>query len=56
MTLVIDKNNANKLPDLLKKRIKSKSSKGKLVKHFGVLKRNIDGLEYQHKIRASVFV
>lgn len=53
MTLVIDKNNANKLPELLKKRLKSKPSKGKLAKHFGGLKRNIDGLEYQQKIREN---
>jgi hypothetical protein len=51
MTIVIKNTTSNKA---INKTIESpqakKTSKG-LRKHFGVLKRGIDGLEYQKKIR-----
>ena len=42
----------SKIDDLLKKKEKS-NSEGNLSKHFGKLKRNIDGLEYQLEIRKN---
>ncbi len=53
MTLKIDKNNAKDLPKLLASRLKSKSKKSSLSKHFGNLKRDLDGLQYQHKMREN---
>lgn len=53
MTLRIDKNNANDLPKLLANRLKKKPRKSPLTKHFGNLKRDIDGLEYQLKMREN---
>lgn len=37
------------MQELLKKVISP--NKGKMLKHFGALKRDIDGLEYQKKMR-----
>lgn len=53
MTLVIDKNNANRLSDLLKEKLSKKVNKGNLSKHFAALKRGIDGFEYQQKAREN---
>ena len=53
MTLIIDKNSVNELPKLLASRLKRKSKKSSLSKHFGKLKRELDGLEYQHKMREN---
>lgn len=53
MTLIIDKNNVNDLPKLLASRLKRKSKKSSLSKHFGKLKRELDGLEYQQKMREN---
>jgi hypothetical protein len=53
MVLIIKKKESKKeIETLLKKRGKS-NSQGNLVKHFGKLKRNIDGLEYQLEIRKN---
>ena len=38
-----------KIQEILKKAVKLK--KGNMAKHFGALKRGIDGLAYQKKIR-----
>jgi hypothetical protein len=53
MTLIIDKNNVNDLPKLLASRLKRKSKKSSLSKHFGKLKRELDGLAYQLKMREN---
>jgi len=53
MTLVIDKSNSKNLAKLLTDKLKRKPKKGNLAKHFGKLKRNLDGLEYQNEIREN---
>lgn len=53
MTVIIDKSNSNNLAKILKEKLKKSSSKGNLTKHFGNLKRNIDGLKYQIEIREN---
>jgi hypothetical protein len=53
MVLIIKKKETKKdIDSLLKKKEKS-NSEGNLSKHFGKLKRNIDGLEYQLEIRKN---
>ena len=53
MVLIIKKKETKKeIDNLLKKKEKS-NSEGNLSKHFGKLKRNIDGLEYQLEIRKN---
>ncbi len=47
MTLVINKNNSANDSKILAEKLKKRSTKGNLVKHYGKLKRNIDGLKYQ---------
>jgi hypothetical protein len=51
MTVKIDKNSSINLKQILIDKLKKKPTKGNLSKHFGKLKRNIDGLEYQIAIR-----
>lgn len=51
MTLVIDKNGSKNLKKLLSEKLNKTPKKGNLSKHFGKLKRAIDGLEYQLLIR-----
>ncbi|WPR75021.1 hypothetical protein [Algoriphagus sp. NG3] len=53
MTLIIDKSNEKNISKILKERLKKSSTTGNLAKHFGKLKRNIDGLDYQLAIRAN---
>ena len=53
MTVLIDKNNSKNLSEILKEKLKKRNKKGNLAKHFGKLKRNIDGLEYQITIREN---
>ena len=54
MVLIIKKKNSKKeIETLLEKKEKSSSNQGNLSKHFGKLKRNIDGLEYQLEIRKN---
>lgn len=51
MTLLIDQSNAKDLAKLLKEKLDKQPSKGNLAKHFGKLKRKIDGYKYQIDIR-----
>ncbi len=51
MTLIIDSSNSNEIDKILTEKLKKTPIKGNLSKHFGKLKRNIDGLEYQKNIR-----
>lgn len=53
MTLVIDKSNAKNLDTILNEKLNKVSKKGNLSKHFGKLKRNIDGLGYQFELRKN---
>jgi len=53
MTLVIDKNNAGNISEILTDKLKKKTRKGNLTKHFGKLKRNLDGLQYQAAMREN---
>jgi len=47
MTVVIDKSNLKNTSKILSEKLKKSKKSGNLSKHFGKLKRNIDGLEYQ---------
>ncbi|MBV6881434.1 hypothetical protein NG800_015965 [Epilithonimonas ginsengisoli] len=51
MTLIIDKNNSKNVSKILKEKLQKSNSQGNLAKHFGKLKRDIDGLKYQIAIR-----
>jgi hypothetical protein len=51
MTLIIDSSNSKEIDKILSEKLRKTPSKGNLSKHFGKLKRNIDGLEYQKNIR-----
>jgi len=53
MTLVIDKNNSKNITTLLMSKLKKEPKKGNLAKHFGKLKRDIDGLKYQIELRKN---
>lgn len=53
MTVIIDKNNSKNAAKILSEKLKKKRKKGNLVKHFGKLKRNIDGLDYQNSVREN---
>ncbi len=53
MTLLIDKSNAKNIAKLLTEKLKKEPKKWNLAKHFGKLKRNLDGLKYQIKIREN---
>ena len=47
MTVVIDKSNLKNTSKILSEKLKKSTKTGNLTKHFGKLKRNIDGLSYQ---------
>jgi DNA-binding HxlR family transcriptional regulator len=47
MTVVIDKSNLKNTSKILSEKLKKLTKSGNLAKHFGKLKRNLDGLEYQ---------
>lgn len=51
MTIVIKNTTSNKAIDGIIESLKTKKPSKGLRKHFGALKREIDGLEYQKKIR-----
>ena len=53
MTLIINKDSPEKIAKLLENKLSTKSRSGKLNKHFGKLKRKIEGLNYQKLIRAN---
>ncbi len=53
MTVIINKENPDKVADILAKKLNIKTPKGNLEKHFGKLKRKIDGLNYQILIREN---
>jgi hypothetical protein len=53
MTIVINKSNFKSTSKILSEKLKKSEKKGKLSKHFGKLKRNIDGLTYQTSMREN---
>jgi hypothetical protein len=53
MTVVIDKSNSKSTAKILSEKLKKSTKTGNLTKHFGKLKRNIDGLEYQNSAREN---
>ena len=53
MVLIIKKKETKKEISLLLEKREKKISVGNLSKHFGKLKRNIDGVEYQLEIRKN---
>jgi len=53
MVLIIKKKITKKEIDILLEKKDKTSSKGNLSHHFGKLKRNIDGLEFQLEIRKN---
>ncbi len=53
MTLIINKSNSKNIAKLLTDKLKKEPKKGNLAKHFGKLKRNLDGLNYQIKLREN---
>lgn len=53
MTIIINKSNLKNTSKILSEKLKQSEKKGNLSKHFGKLKRNIDGLEYQTSMREN---
>jgi hypothetical protein len=54
MTLVINKNQSVKeIKLMLEKKLVKTDKTGNLAKHFGKLKRNLDGLKYQNETRKN---
>ena len=53
MAVVIDKNNSKNATKILREKLTKSNKKGNLAKHFGKLKRKIDGLQYQIAIREN---
>ena len=53
MTLLLNLKKQQEVSKLLDQKLKQPVGKGKLTTHFGKLKRNIDGLAYQQKIREN---
>ncbi len=51
MTVIIRKTDIKNLSKILTNNLDEKDSSGKLTKHFGKLKRDLDGLKYQSEIR-----
>lgn len=51
MTIVINKENLKDSSKILSDKLRKPKKKGNLSKHFGKLKRNLDGLAYQNSIR-----
>ena len=51
MIIIVKKTNLKEVISDLKKKIESKEHNNGLKKHFGKLKRNLDGLTYQHQKR-----
>ena len=53
MIVVIVKSNVKNTAKILSDKLKKSTKTGNLSKHFGKLKRNIDGLEYQTSAREN---
>ena len=53
MTVTIGKKNAKEVSKILSEKLRSPKKAGNIAKHFGKLKRNIDGLTYQQEVREN---
>ena len=53
MAVIIGKSNSRNTSKILSEKLKKSSKTGNLMKHFGKLKRNIDGLKYQISLREN---
>ena len=53
MTVLIDKSNLKDTSKILSEKLKKSTKIGNLFKHFGKMKRNIDGLAYQISAREN---
>ena len=53
MTVIINKRNKKETHRILSEKMKKKKQNGKLSKHFGKMKRKIDGLAYQITVRSN---
>jgi hypothetical protein len=53
MTVIIDKTNSKNISKILNEKLGKRKKTGNLTKHFGKLKRKIDGLVYQLDIRKN---
>jgi hypothetical protein len=53
MTIIIDKSNSMNADKILKEKLNKTAKSGNLKKHYGKLKRNLDGLEYQLATREN---
>lgn len=51
MTVKIDKTNSKDLSKIIAEKLGKRKKNGNLAKHFGKLKRKIDGMEYQQELR-----
>ena len=53
MTIVIDKSNSEDTSKILNELLKKSAKTGNLTKHFGKLKRGVDGLKIQISVREN---
>ena len=53
MTVDLKRISQSELQELLKKKLNKPKKAGNIDKHFGKLKRNIDGLKYQKSVRQN---
>lgn len=53
MTVLINKKNSKNISKILTEKLKKQKKEGNFAKHFGHLKRDIDGLKYQLEIREN---
>lgn len=53
MIVIIDKSNRKNTSKILSEIFKKSPKTGNIAKHFGKLKRNIDGLKYQVSMRRN---
>ncbi|MBX3042637.1 MAG: hypothetical protein KIT33_00935 [Candidatus Kapabacteria bacterium] len=53
MNVAVDKINLRKSNKSLSDKPEKSDKSGNLSKHFGKLRRNIDGLKYQQEVRAN---
>lgn len=54
MTVIIHRSNVKDTSKILQEKLKKTPKKGNLAKHFGKLKRNIDGMSYQNSARQDL--
>ena len=53
MTITVGKNSTKEIIKILEEKLKKTGKSGNLKKHFGKLKRNLDGMDYQAEMREN---